>query len=111
MVRAQSGEIANTVRLADNMRDIQKLYGSRGYVTAAIKTDLDFDDAAKSVTIRLEVKEGPVFTMGDLEFRGLDNSLDREASESLENPPRRCLQCELPQRIPAGGSQTTPPQP
>ncbi len=76
MVRAQSGEIANTVRLADNMRDIQKLYGSRGYVTAEIKTDLGFDDSAKTVTIRLEVKEGPVFHMGDLELRGLDNSLD-----------------------------------
>jgi len=27
------------------------------------------------VAIRLEVKEGPVYHMGDLEFRGLDNSL------------------------------------
>lgn len=76
MVRAQTGEIANTVRLADNMKDIQKLYGSRGYVTAAIKADLEFDDSAKTVLIRLGVKEGPVFHMGDLEFRGLDNSLD-----------------------------------
>lgn len=76
MVRAQAGEIANTVRLADNMKDIQKLYGSHGYVTAAIKADLDFDDSAKTVVIHLGVKEGPVFHMGDLEFRGLDNSLD-----------------------------------
>jgi outer membrane protein assembly factor BamA len=76
MVRAQNGETANTVRLADNMRDIQKLYGSRGYVAAAIKADLDFDDSAKTVVIRLGVKEGPVFHMGDVEFRGLDNSLE-----------------------------------
>ena len=30
MVRAQPGEPANTVRIADNLKDIQKLYGSRG---------------------------------------------------------------------------------
>ena len=64
------------MRLSDNLKDIQKLYGSRGYVTATIKVDADFDDTAKTVVIRLGVKEGPVFHMGDLEFRGLDNSLE-----------------------------------
>lgn len=76
MVRAPTGEPANTVRLSDNLKDIQKLYGSRGYVTTTIKADADFDDAAKTAVIRLDVKEGPVFHMGDLEFRGLDNSLE-----------------------------------
>ena len=76
MVRAPTAEPANTVRLSDNLKDIQKLYGSRGYVTASIKADADFDDAAKTVVIRLDVNEGPVFHMGDLELRGLDNSLE-----------------------------------
>lgn len=76
MVRAQPGQPANTVRMADNLRDIQKLYGSRGFVTSAIKLNADFNDAAGTVLVRLEVKEGPVFHMGDLEFRGLDNSLE-----------------------------------
>src|SRR6201993_567230 len=75
MVRAQPGEIANTVRIGDNLKDIQKLYGSRGYVTATIKVDAEFDDAASTALIRLDVKEGDVYHMGDLEFRGLDNSL------------------------------------
>ena len=76
MVRAPVGEPANTVRLSDNLKDIQKLYGSRGYVTAAIKADADFDDAAKAVTVRLNVTEGPVYQMGELAIRGLDNSLE-----------------------------------
>jgi outer membrane protein assembly factor BamA len=75
MVRAPLGEPANTVKLTDNLKDIQKLYGSRGYVTAAINPHLDFDDADGTVSIRLEVKEGFVYHMGELEFRGLDNSL------------------------------------
>lgn len=75
MVRAELGKPANTMRLGDNLKDIQKLYGSRGFITCAIKPAATFDDAAASVAIRLEVTEGPVFHMGELEFRGLDNSL------------------------------------
>jgi outer membrane protein insertion porin family len=75
MVRMEPGQPANTVRLGDNLNDIQKLYGSHGFVTATIKPEAEFDDAAGTVAIRLDVTEGPVFHMGELEFRGLDNSL------------------------------------
>ncbi len=75
MVHAEAGKPANTIRLGDNLKDIQKLYGSRGFLTCAIKPQATFDDAAGTVALRLEVTEGPVFHMGELEFRGLDNSL------------------------------------
>jgi outer membrane protein assembly factor BamA len=75
MVRAQPGDVANTVRIGDNLKDIEKLYGSKGYVTATIKTDAEFDDAASMAVIHLEVIEGYEYHMGELEFRGLDNSL------------------------------------
>ncbi len=75
MVRAEPGKPGNTIRLADNLKDVQKLYGSRGYVTAAIKANAEFDDAASTVVFHLEVKEGYAYHMGELEFRGLDNSL------------------------------------
>ncbi|MGC1647297.1 MAG: POTRA domain-containing protein [Candidatus Sulfotelmatobacter sp.] len=75
MVRAETGQPANTVRLGDNLKDVQKLYGSRGFITAAITPEAVFDEGAGTVVIRLEVKEGPVYHMGELEFRGLDNSL------------------------------------
>jgi outer membrane protein assembly factor BamA len=75
MVRAEIGQPANTIRLADNLKDIQKLYGSRGYLTATVKADAAFDDAASSVVLHLGVTEGSIYHMGELEFRGLDNSL------------------------------------
>lgn len=75
MVRATPGQPANTVRINDNLQDIQKLYGSHGYVTATITANALFDETAGAVTIRLEVNEGSVYRMGELEFRGLDNSL------------------------------------
>jgi outer membrane protein assembly factor BamA len=75
MVRAEPGQPANTIRLGDNLKDIQKLYGSRGFITATIKPEAAFDDTGGTVSIRLDVKEGYVYHMGELEFRGLDNSL------------------------------------
>lgn len=75
MVHAKTGEPANTVRIGDNLKDIQKLYGSRGYVTATLGVNVDFDDAAGTVALRIDVKEGAVYHMGELAFRGLDNAL------------------------------------
>jgi len=75
MIHAPLAQQANTVRLADNLKDVQRLYGSRGYVAATVKANAEFADAASTVVFHLEVNEGAVYHMGDLEFRGLDNSL------------------------------------
>ena len=75
IVRAEPGQPANNTRLTENLKDVQRLYASRGLVTAAIKVDADFDDASSSVVLHLKVDEGAVYHMGELEFRGLDNSL------------------------------------
>ncbi len=75
MVRAKAGEPANTVRLAEDLKQVQTLYGSRGFITAAIKVDAEFDDAASTAVLHLAVDEGFAYHMGELEFRGLDNSL------------------------------------
>jgi outer membrane protein assembly factor BamA len=75
MLHAQIGEPANTVRLGDELKEVQKLYGTRGFITATVKADADLDDAADAAAIHLIVKEGSEYHMGDLEFRGLDNSL------------------------------------
>jgi outer membrane protein insertion porin family len=75
MVHAEPGQPVNTVRLSENLRDIQTLYGSRGFLKAAIKPDAQFDEATATVNLRLDVKEDFAYHMGELEFRGLDNSL------------------------------------
>jgi outer membrane protein assembly factor BamA len=63
------------VRIGDNLKDVQKLYGSRGYVACTIKPETELDETAGTAAIRLDVKEGAEYHMGELEFRGLDNSL------------------------------------
>ena len=64
MVRAKPGEPANTIRIRDNLKDIQKLYASKGYVTASLKADAIFDDSPGTVIIRLEIKRARNITDG-----------------------------------------------
>jgi len=75
MLNAPLGQPANTVRLAQDLKEVQRLYGSRGFITASVKVNGEFDEAASAVVLHLVVQEDSVYHMGDLEFRGLDNSL------------------------------------
>ncbi len=74
-LHARGGQIANTIQLDKDLRAIQELYGSRGYVLATIKANAEFDDAAGTAVFHLVVNEGAIFHMGELEFRGIDNNL------------------------------------
>ena len=75
LISAKPGQPMNLVRLADGLQEVKTLYGARGYINCSIKIDPQFDDAARVVAIRLEVNEDNVYRMGELDFRGLDNSL------------------------------------
>jgi outer membrane protein insertion porin family len=74
-LHAKAGQTANTVQLGDDLRAVQTLYGSRGYILATIKADAEFDDAAGTVVYHLVVNEDVIYHMGELEFRGIDNNL------------------------------------
>jgi outer membrane protein assembly factor BamA len=87
LVRADAGKPANTVRLTENLKDVQKLYASRGFMTATIKAEAEFDDSASTVVLRLGVTEGFVYRMGELEFRGLDNSLTAKLRDAWKLRP------------------------
>lgn len=75
LLHAKAGQIANTVQLTDDLRTVQELYGSRGYILAGVKVNAEFDDVAGTVAYHLVVNEDSIFRMGELEFRGIDNNL------------------------------------
>jgi outer membrane protein assembly factor BamA len=87
MIQQEPGQPANTVLLSENLVQVRALYGSRGYVTATIKVNAEFDDAASTTLLRLEVKEGDIYHMGELEFRGLDNGLTAKLREAWKLRP------------------------
>ena len=74
MVHAEIGKPANTVGLTNDLKTVQILYGTRGYIAATLKANAEFDET-DNVAIVVDVKEGFQYHMGDLQFRGLDNAL------------------------------------
>lgn len=87
LLHAKTGKPASTVQLEDDLRAVQELYGSRGYVTASIKADAQYNDEAGTVDYLLLVTEGSVFHMGELEFRGIDNALTARLREAWKIRP------------------------
>jgi outer membrane protein insertion porin family len=82
LIHLQPGQPADTVRLGEDLAEVRTLYGSKGYVNAALNVDAQFDDAASTAAIHIGVKEEYVYHMGDLEFRGLDNGLTAKLREA-----------------------------
>jgi outer membrane protein assembly factor BamA len=75
LLHIKLGQAADSVQLEEDLRAVRDLYGSLGHVAAIIDAKGAFDDAAGTVSYLLEVNEGPVYHMGELEFRGIDNNL------------------------------------
>ena len=59
---------------------IQGAYGRKGYLTVRTRPQPQFDDAAKTVSYKIDVVEGPQFRMGKLILKGLPV----DASKSIE---------------------------
>jgi hypothetical protein len=67
----KSGEVADGLKFDKNLRDVQKVYGRKGYLSIFFKSEEDFDDDAKRVVFHINVSEGAQFKMGQLTIKGL----------------------------------------
>jgi outer membrane protein assembly factor BamA len=66
------GQPADAVRLFHDIEKVGKLYRSRGYMTVQIKPDAQLDDEKSAVHYDLNIVEGDLYKMGELEILGLD---------------------------------------
>jgi outer membrane protein assembly factor BamA len=66
------GQPADAVRLLDDVKVVDKLYRSRGYMADQIKPDAQFDEEKSTVHYDLNIVEGDLYKMGELEILGLD---------------------------------------
>jgi outer membrane protein assembly factor BamA len=73
LIHAQIGEPINVVEMDDDVKELQHLYGTRGYMAASIKAHQDMDDQSLSVKDAITITEGDVYAMGDLDLHGLDS--------------------------------------
>lgn len=69
---------ADAVRFAHDAESLTKLYRSRGYMTAQIKPVAHMDDENSTVRYDINITEGDLYKMGELEILGVDTpSKDR----------------------------------
>lgn len=71
----QSGEIANGIKFDNGIGAVLKAYARKGFLEASVRPQVDFDDAARKVAYRLDVKEGPQYHMGVLIIKGFSDPL------------------------------------
>ena len=71
LIRLKQGEPANSVELEDDLRQIHKLYGTKGYLFAQVEAAPTLDDATASVAYQLNITEGDMYRMGDLSIDGV----------------------------------------
>ena len=72
LLHLSPGQPADAVRLLRDLENMSKLYRSRGYMTVQIKPDAQFDDEKSTVHYDLNIVEGALYQMGELEILGLD---------------------------------------
>ena len=74
MIHLPLGEPANAIQLQNDLDAVKKLYGSKGFLMASVTPQPRMDDAASTVAYNLDVAEGQVFHMGELQTDGIDES-------------------------------------
>lgn len=71
----KSGEIANGIKFDKGIAAALKAYAHKGYLSAIVRPQAEFDDTARKVAYQLEVKEGPQYHMGNLIIKGFSDNL------------------------------------
>jgi len=67
-----TGQPADAVRLARDTENLTRLYRSRGYMTLQIKPDAQLDDQNNTVHYDMNITEGELYRMGELQILGVD---------------------------------------
>ena len=72
LIRLKAGQPADAVQLDKDLLDVAALYGTKGYMAPKIIPKPVMDDSTSTVHYDIEVEEGDVYNMGELEIRGVD---------------------------------------
>ena len=65
------GDLADGTRIDAGLKNVDKAYRKRGFLTPTVQSSAEFDDAASLVTYSFKINEGPRYFMGDLIITGL----------------------------------------
>jgi outer membrane protein assembly factor BamA len=72
LVHVLPGQPADTVQFESDLDEVQGLYETKGYIGARASFKPSFDDAARTVAFDVQIQEGDLYSMGQLEIAGID---------------------------------------
>jgi outer membrane protein assembly factor BamA len=72
LIHLTPGKPVDAVRLLSDIENVAKLYRSRGYMMVQVKPEAQLDDQKSTVHYDINIVEGDLYRMGDLEILGLD---------------------------------------
>jgi outer membrane protein insertion porin family len=75
------GKPANGVKIDKAEKEIPKAYGRKGYLQARMRAVPEFDDNNQTVSLKIDVREGPQFKMGRLTTKGFPDSINKSILE------------------------------
>jgi len=78
LIQLKIGQPVDAVELGRELEDIEKLYGTKGYLFARVYPTSTIEDAQRSVSYELNVSEGDLYRMGDLLLDGLDGDASKK---------------------------------
>lgn len=70
------GELASATKIKRSLASVSRAYGRKGYLAIRVKESPEFDDAARTVAYRFEVREGAQYHMGALRVTGLADAVE-----------------------------------
>jgi len=76
-----AGKPANGVKIDKAQKEIPKAYGRKGYLQARMRGTPEFDDTNQTVSLKIDVREGPQFKMGRLTTKGFPDSVSKSIVE------------------------------
>jgi outer membrane protein assembly factor BamA len=84
------GEVADGLKIDKGIRQISEEYTERGYFGLQLQPQPQFDDAARTVTFRFTLHEGPQYNFGNLTLTGANATRGQKLKEqwaTLEGKP------------------------
>ncbi len=78
------GKPADGIKFDKSKKEIPNAYGRKGYLMVRVRSVSEFDENNQTVTLKMEVREGPQFRMGRLITKGFTESLSKSLHERWE---------------------------
>ena len=66
----EDGDVFDREKIAFGLDKLRKIFGAKGYMFFSAVPETDIEEAAHTVSLRMDLDEGPIFHAGTLTVRG-----------------------------------------